>query len=366
MSPDAVDPILRARRAVGDLFTPDPRIYWADLLASLVVGYAAAAVHLVAPVGSAVQLAAWLLSGCALFRSSVFMHEIVHFRRGEMTGFTVAWNLLFGIPFLMPSFLYEHHLAHHNVRHYGTPRDAEYLPLAGGSLLGVAAFLAEIFLLPLLALVRFLVVAPVSFLHPGLRRFALERCSPLVINPWHRRSIPEDAPRRLWAAVELACMAQAVLFCALPFIASVHVGSWSVALGWPALVKIYLLAVLALGLNHVRTLAAHRYRGTGDAMSMAEQLADSVNVEGRTPLVTLFFPVGLGYHALHHLFPSIPYHNLGRAHRRIMAELPDWRAYRDATCRSFSAVLAELLGDVRRSTAAPRPPADRWYARLGR
>jgi fatty acid desaturase len=38
--------------------------------------------------------------------------------------------------------------------------------------------------------------------------------------------------------------------------------------------------------------------------------------------------VGLRYHALHHLFPSLPYHNLGRAHQRLMAELPTDSPYR--------------------------------------
>jgi fatty acid desaturase len=31
--------------------------------------------------------------------------------------------------------------------------------------------------------------------------------------------------------------------------------------------------------------------------------------------------VGLRYHALHHLLPSVPYHNLGIAHRRLAAVL---------------------------------------------
>jgi fatty acid desaturase len=42
----------------------------------------------------------------------------------------------------------------------------------------------------------------------------------------------------------------------------------------------------------------------------------------------LWAPVGLRYHALHHLFPSLPYHNLGKAHRRLMRELPADSPYR--------------------------------------
>jgi fatty acid desaturase len=358
------DCLARARRLVADLHAPRPAIYWSDLLASLAVGMTAASIHFRAPFLSPLQLVAWGVAGVAMFRASLFMHEIVHFRRGTMRGFTVAWNLLFGIPFMMPSFLYEHHLLHHSARHYGTPRDGEYLPLGGGRAWMVAAFLAEIALLPVLAVLRFLVITPLSCTHPRLRRWALERCSPLVINPWHCREIPADAPRRLWAAIELLCFVQAVGLVMLPFVSEVRIGDRIVPLGWPLLAKLYLVALLALGLNHVRTLVAHRYRSDGETMSFAEQLDDSINVEGRTPLVALMFPVGLRYHALHHLFPSIPYHDLGIAHRRIMRSLPEWHAYRAATYPSFWAALGDLLASIRAAGAERLPAASRWFARL--
>jgi len=362
--PDAAPPlpIQQARRLVSDLLAPRPAVFWTDFLASLTVGYAAAAVHLEARFLSPLQLTAWLVAGIALFRVSLFMHEIVHFRRGEMTAFKVAWNVLAGIPFLMPSFLYEHHLGHHNAHHYGTPRDGEYLPLGVARLRTLLGYLAEIVLLPVLAVVRFLIGTPVSFLHPRLRQFVLERCSPLVINLRHRREIPADAPRRLWAAIEIACFLRALGLFTFLFIGQIRVGDEVVPLTWHRLAKLYGVAVVALGLNHVRTLAAHRYRSDGSRMSFAEQLDDSINVEGRTPLVELLFPVGLRYHALHHLFPSIPYHNLPEAHRRIMRELPEWRAYRDATYPTFLAAIAELVAGIRRASAEPHPPAERWFA----
>jgi len=287
-----------------------------------------------------------------MFRVSLFMHEIVHFRRGEMRGFTAAWNLLFGIPFMMPSFLYEHHLTHHNARHYGTPRDGEYLPLGVARPWMVAAFLAEIALLPVLAVLRFLVVTPVSFLHPRLRQWTLERCSPLVINLWHRREIPADAPRGLWAAVELLGFAQAVGLMMLPLVPEARVGALVIPLGWQALVKLYLIALLALGLNHVRTLVAHRYRSDGETMSFAEQLDDSINVEGRTPLVALMFPVGLRYHALHHLLPSVPYHALPAAHRRLVAELPRDSSYHGGNHPTLAGVIARLWASAGTARAA--------------
>ena len=355
-------PMQKARRLVSDLLVPRPAIYWADFLACLAVGYGGAMVYLESPPFSAMQIVAWVVAGLALFRLSLFMHEIVHFRRGEMTAFKVAWNVLAGIPMLTPSFLYEHHLDHHNARHYGTPRDAEYLPLGVGRLRTLLGFVAEIAILPALAVLRFLVGTPVSFLHPRLRRFVLERCSPLVINLRCRREIPADAPRGLWAALEWACFARACGLFTFLVTSQLHVGGHALAMTWHRPAKLYLLAMLALGLNHLRTLVAHRYRSAGERMSFAAQIDDSVNVEGRTPLVALMFPVGLRYHALHHLFPSIPYHNLGRAHRRIMAALPGWTAYRQATHGTFAAALRDLLASARAARATPPVPADRWFA----
>ena len=361
----AADPqvsIHQARRLVADLFVPRPVVYWADFLASLVVGYGATLVYLGAAPWSALQLAAWLVAGLALFRLSLFIHEIVHFRRGEMTAFKVAWNVLAGIPLLMPSFLYEHHLDHHNARHYGTPRDGEYLPLGVARLRTMLGYLAEITILPALAVLRFLVGTPLSCLHPRLRQFMLERCSPLVINLRCRREIPADAPRRLWALVEGLCFVRTCGLFTFLVASQVTVGGQAFDVGWQRPLKLYLLAMLALGLNHVRTLVAHRFTSDGERMTFAGQLDDSINIEGRTPLVALMFPVGLRYHALHHLFPSIPYHNLGLAHRRIVAALPDWHAYRAATYRTFGAAVHDLFASARAACASPPPAADRWYA----
>ena len=85
-----------------------------------------------------------------------------------------------------------------------------------------------------------------------------------------------------------------------------------------------------------------------------EQLEDSVNIEGHWFWTELFFPLGLRYHALHHLFPSIPYYNLGRAHRRLMATLPEDSAYRATVYPSYWSVVRELLADAKASTAPAR------------
>ena len=298
-----------------------------------------------------------------MFRAALFMHELVHLRRGEMTAFKVAWNLLAGIPMLIPSFLYESHLAHHNTHHYGTANDGEYLPLGVARLKTILGFLAQFALLPVFVAVRFLILTPISFLHPRLRIWVLERASSFVINFSYRRAIPDNAPRVAWAALEIGCFLRLLALFSFLFVGGATVAEGSIDLGWHRLPKVYLLAIFVLGMNQLRTLVAHRYQSTGEKLSFAEQFDDSINVVGRTPFVELLFPLGLRYHALHHMFPSIPYHNLGIAHRRLVAELPSDSPYHRATYATFWNALRGLISSSRAACSAPPPGEDLWFER---
>jgi fatty acid desaturase len=180
----------------------------------------------------------------------------------------------------------------------------------------------------------------------------LERASSFVINFSYRRAIPSNAPRRIWAMMEVACCLRAWLIFLVPLLPQFPL---------VRILQIYGLALLALGLNHVRTLVAHRYLSTGEKMSFVEQFGDSVNVTGMPLLTELFFPVGLRYHALHHLFPSIPYHNLGIAHRRLMANLPQGSAYHRANYSGFWSALCGLMRNSKLAMTNPPPGADLWY-----
>lgn len=331
------------RSLVGDLFERRQAVYWIDFLASMVIGYGAAAFYVRLPLFSLGQLLSMAIAVVFIYRISLFMHEISHFRSGEMTAFKVVWNLFAGIPLLTPSFFYETHLDHHNARHYGTEQDGEYLPLVDSGWRGVAFFLLQPFLLPLITVFRFLVITPISFLHPRLRRWSLEHWSSFVIDLKFKRRVTGKEPLKLWAWIEVGCHVRAVALFAVGFLPFVP---------WYQFLLLYALAITILTLNHVRTLTAHRYLGNGERMSHAEQLFDSNDIVSRNPLVLALCPVGLRYHALHHLFPGMPYHNLGKAHERLMNELPVGSEYHKCVHYGFFSVLRQFLRDLRAANAA--------------
>jgi fatty acid desaturase len=123
-----------------------------------------------------------------------------------------------------------------------------------------------------------------------------------------------------------------------------------------------LIAISILAMNHFRTLAAHRYQSDGDAMSFADQFFDSTIITGGPVLTELLCPLGLRYHALHHLFPTLPYHNLGIAHRRLMRQLPADSPYRSIVYPSVWSVLRELFQSLPAARQELSSGSQRWYA----
>ena len=130
--------LAEARRIVGDFFRPNPWIYWTDFLVSWSVGIVAFYAVCGTPRRSRrtrrgtgrSRSALFVVSSLLFYRCSLFIHELVHIRADEFTAFRFVWNLLCGIPFLIPSFVYYTHIDHHRRKHYGTKEDGEYIPLA--------------------------------------------------------------------------------------------------------------------------------------------------------------------------------------------------------------------------------------------
>ncbi len=324
-------------RIVKDFYSPRPIIYWLDFLGSFLVALTSYMLVMQLPLFSVGQIVAYAISVILFYRSALFIHEIVHFPKGTMRRFSIVWNVLCGIPFLIPTATYYTHLEHHVRRHFATHDDGEYLPLASKNRWHLMLYLIQPFFMAFLAIGRFMFLTPFTWISALINRFAITRASSMVIDLNYRRPMPGEKERWILRIQETAC-----------FLLCWGVGLWLLfvnkePLTWWNLIHLYLTSVGVLTLNHIRTLGAHRYTNVDRReVTFEDQLLDSVNYPNSW-LLELAMPVGLRYHALHHLCPALPYHNLGKAHRKLMQELPADSIYRLTNSPSLRESVRVLL-----------------------
>jgi fatty acid desaturase len=317
--PDDMEMLRAAVELTRDISTARPEIYWSDMLLSTAVGYGALAGAILLP-SWPFALACAALAVLALYRALLFIHELTHIHRTALPGFRTVWNVLVGIPMLTPSFMYENvHTLHHARTRYGTAEDPEYLPLALMKPWSLPAFILISALLPIGLLIRGALLVPLGAVIPPLRKLVWERASSLSINPLFRRRPPEGDFARMvhWQEAGTMVWAWALL-------ASTQL------LGWrPLLIALAVVSATAV-FNQIRTLVAHLWQNDGEPMTVTAQFLDSVNVPPPGIWAELWAPVGLRYHALHHLLPSMPYHSLAESHRRLAGRLGSGSTYAQA------------------------------------
>ena len=338
-----------AKGLVKSLNKPTAWIYWADFLASIITG------HIL--FNALLHSDSWL-SGSAFFvwsfkvsiyaavvllflRSVMFTHELVHLPREGYRGFRIVWNLLCGIPFMIPSFMYYPHVDHHRRKCYGTEEDGEYLNLSHQPPRAIVIYMLLTLVTPFVGFSRFAVLAPIGWIFPKVRQWTFHRASTMVMDIMYIRPDAGKAVQRMIFMQELACFGVCMVIALRNPIQGKYFD--------PLWVQAYLVSLGLLIMNNIRTLGAHRWTGDGAELSFQDQLLDSCDYPYRAWITELWGPVGTRYHATHHLFPSIPYHNLGKAHRALMEGLPADSPLRET-------VKVSLLGEIavlwRRATEA--------------
>lgn len=333
---DDRDLLRAAAELTRDLQRPDPKVYWTDCLGSAAAGYGALA-------GAILSHSPWAALGFAviavltLYRATLFIHEITHINHTLLPGFRLVWNLVIGVPTMVPSFMYEGiHTQHHTRVKYGTAEDPEYLPLALMKPWSLPLFFIVAAFMPIGLILRFGVLGPLSMVIPPLRRVVIERLSGLQTNPTYLRRPPEGEFARQWFWEELGAslVAVTIIVTAATGLLPLHA----------LLVYFAIIAGVAL-LNQARTLVAHRWENEGEPLTVTAQFLDTTNVpDGVLP--RLWAPVGLRFHALHHLLPSLPYHALGEAHRRLVGALGDESTYARANYPTLRGLLARLISST--------------------
>ncbi len=331
-------PVARAWAIVSDLRPRKMWVYWLDFLGSVTLGWSAFAFAVASPVLSFRQGVLCVVAGFALYRAVIFTHELAHAPLDTLKSFRAVWNLLCGFPLLVPSFTYRGvHRDHHRRDLYGKREDGEYVPFAIEAPYKIVLYLLLPVVLPLLFVARFLILVPLSYLNRSVRRFSWQRASSLTIDLSYERPLPSAEEEPVWKRQELAAFGFVVGAIALVALQLVAID---------ALLVWYQITVLILFVNSLRTLVAHRYQSNGDrTLEIDEQFLDSIDIPGHPIFTPLWAPVGLRYHATHHLFPRLPYHALGAAHRRLAQQLPD-SAYLEATRSGLLDALARLWVDA--------------------
>lgn len=332
------DEIRNMHGLIRPLLPFDRRRFLMDLLVTSLLAWSiAVAAYLASPVYASLSLC--LIGGCVFYRAATMIHELSHFQI-ELKRETSIWNFLIGVPFLIPSFMYvNQHLQHHSVARYTSDEDAEYEQYAGRGVGIVLLRLLKCPFLPLFAPVRFLFLAPIGLLNSRLGRTLRMHFSTLSLRIPFKRSVLPECEIRTWVVLEAVTWAYCLLFAGALW--------WSI-LSWKALGILYSYQAIGETLNVVRALGGtHGYRHSPARIGFRSQIEDSFNIESRSLLHRLLFPNGLQYHALHHLFPRIPYYRMREAHTLLMEQLPRDSFYRTLSTPTIWCGLKRVIGSRR-------------------
>lgn len=289
---------------MADLRAHNAVIYWTDFLSCASVFWM---LVLMASQGVFWLACALTVGSFSLYRMALFSHEISHFNAGVLPGFELAWNVLCGVPLLLPSYMLRLHVNHHSTISYGTPADPEYLPFATVPKLR-NQFLLGCALVPIFFILRSMVFIPLACMNRKVNFYLRSRMTFMSMNNTYQPGSHQQLSK-----FDLVAESATSLWTWFLFVVTV-----AGVLSWHLIVVLLSCMLIANLLNGWRTLRAHRYESQGQSMDIKSQVLDSMTFTINGFWGELIYPVGQQFHATHHLLPYLPYHALPKAHQRLM------------------------------------------------
>lgn len=320
--------LLQMRSQIEKLSKVNPKIYWIDFISTSIFSWVLFLLTVHFAFHTILHCFLVSLSAFGFYRMLLFTHELVHLKKGALPGFHLFWHVFCGLPFLAPHFLYKGtHLAHHAKSSFGTTEDGEYFQIRKNSNWMLVLHFLYNLLIPLISIFRFMFVAIISIFHPGLRKFVMKKMSFMGVTFSLTRKIPHQKSELIiWYCEEFSCTFYCWLMLALICLDILPI---TILFQW------YGVLIFILSINSLRALTSHVYSSSGKAISFEGQIQDSIIITSNSIFTKIMCPVGSQYHALHHMFPFIPYHALGKVHQFIQKNFPNEKILKEATSASL-------------------------------
>jgi len=263
------------------------------------------------------------------------MHEIIHFKN-KLKPLYWLWNLSFGAFINFPIYMHEPHFDHHATNKFGTIKDPEYEVMANKKP-------GELILAPLvmLALTTFLFIRftllPL-FLYFGKIEKVWKHFSTFALNLKYVRDTSEISKQQIFQDYLCSFYNISLITMAVNDIVPIQL-----------IIIIFMQTYLGLVWNFYRAMAAHRYTSDFKAKAGQEDLLEDCVTISAVYMQPLF-PNYIGYHAIHHLYPQIPYYNLKKAHKICAERSPEYLGTVDTFTSSTHKLFKAMVENTNTTT----------------
>lgn len=273
-----------------------------------------------------IALLAYVIGLIFIYKGTLMIHEVAHFQK-KVKGLRLTYNLLFGFFNKYPAYLYDTHPFHHGKQTFSTYKDPEYQYVRPDTFLTIIGPIFVSLFLPIFQILRFVILPPLLLIAPySLKKKVYTHFSTLVFDVKYKR-----IPKNKTDINQMLRNDLATSFSNWIFIYLIYLGQ----IPSKALALWYGMIVFASMLNMYRAKYNHVYNNKErTALSWEAHLLDCLTID-KGIITEIISPVGLRYHALHHVMQEIPFYNLKRAHEYLLLKLPADHIYRQTVVANF-------------------------------